>query len=586
MVDLGRPLLEGRYMDNNFLTDLFGNETGIVYAPVKGPTWKQHFFEWPEQRAQLEEHISDYNKRDVYLSPVLFNEPRISPETFKGTNYLWTEFDGTIPTDAIQPTMRVMSSQEGHEHWYWKLDQFLTDKVMVEDLTRRIAYHYGADLSVWDYQNVLRPEGTWNHKRNRPVTLVSKTENTYSINKFLWLPIPDAGTRVSIKFGDLPPKEGVLAKYNWKLSTLDLLFKDKVADGKRSDSLTRLAYDCAEAGCSNEEIYVLLEDRDSVWGKYVGRSDRVKRLESFVTYVRGKKLLAAELNQEPSTEIFRFEDFMKSDIKLKWAIEGLLPVAGSMLIIGKPGIGKSTFALRMAMSLALGHEYFLDWRIINQQKVLFVSLEMQYAELKQFFLDMDIPEDAQHELQKWFHIWPIGYAYPFDVPDQQPELLKFIDRHGIELVIIDSLGLSMYGSTSSDDDVKRLNSFLNEDVRSKRKCGYVFIHHDRKQSIENSHRVADLDDSFGSRYVTANAQTVIILAHRKGSPKIHVNLVKTRMAIGAREFDIERTPNRGFELVGPSHSTRTIESGIVVTGREPPSDKKPDDNSLGKLFNL
>lgn len=567
-------------MTNEFLNDLFGDQEGIVYAPTMGEYWQQFFFEWPRERDKLERHLDEYDKRDVYLSPVLFKERRISPETFKGTNFLWTEFDGIIPNDTIQPTMRVMSSQEGHEHWYWKLDQFTTDKVIVEDLTRRIAYHYGADLSVWDYQNVLRPVDTWNHKRNKPVTLVTRNENVYSINDFLHVPIPPAGTKISISVGELPKKEQVLAKYQWQPNTLDLLFKDEVATGKRSDSLTRLAYDCVEAGCSNEEAYVLLEDRDSIWGKYVGRSDRHKRLESFISYVRGKKITTAELHQEPTTEIFRFHDFMKSNIKMKWAIEGLMPTAGSMVILGKPSVGKSTFALRMAMSLALGEEYFLQWKIVNRQKTLFVSLEMQYAELKQFFVDMNIPEEKQAELQEWFHIWPIGFAYPFDVPDQQPELLKFIDQHGIELVIIDSLGLSMYGSTKNDDDVKRLNSFMNEDVRSKRGCGYVFIHHDRKQGIETADRIADLDDVFGSRYITANAQTVMLLSQKKGSPKLHILQLKTRMAIGMRDFDVERTPDRGFKFVGQLNASNAPEQGEAI------SEQKAANGSLGKLFNL
>jgi len=576
-------------MTNEFLSDLFGEQEGIVYSPVKGDIWKQHFFEWPQERDKLESHIRDYNKREVYISPVLFSEPRIAPETFKGTRYLWTEFDGIVPTEFIEPTMRVMSSQEGHEHWYWKLDNFVTDKVMLEDLTRRIAYHYGADLSVWDYQNVLRPVDTWNHKRNKPVTLLHKNSNVYSVNDFLWVPIPPAGTKVDISMGELPTREQVLAKYKWKLNTLDLLFKD-VATGGRSSALMRLAYDAIEVGCSNEEVYVLIEERDRVWGKFVGRTDREKQLYSTIAKARGNKLIQAELHQEATTEIYRFQDFMKSTIKLKWAIAGLLPVAGSMLILGKPGVGKSTFALRMAMALALGDEFFLNWKIINKQKVLFVSLEMQYAELKQFFEDMKIPEEVQNELQEWFHIWPIGYAYPFDVPDQQPELLKFIDRHGIELVIIDSLGLSMYGSTKSDDDVKRLNSFLNEDVRSSRKCGYVFIHHDRKRGIEDIQKAADLDDSFGSRYITANAQTVVVLAQKRGSTKLHVEVIKTRMVIGAPAFDVERTPDRGFTLIGQPSETRigipTTDNSLAIRDGGDTSDKKPDAGSLGTLFGL
>lgn len=569
-------------MANEFLSDLFGDQEGIVYSPIKGEKWKQHFFEWPQERDQLEAHLDDYHKREVYISPVLFNEKRITPETFKGTNYLWTEFDGVVPNNAIEPSIRIQSSSEGHEHWYWKLDKFTTDKTLIEDLTRRIAYHYGADLSVWDYQNVLRPLNTWNHKRNKPVTLVSKNDTVYTVDKFLWIPIPAAGTRVDISLGELSTREQILAKYNWKLDTLDLLFKDsEVSD--RSTALMRVAFDAIEAGCSNEEAYVLIEDRDRKWGKYLGRTDRDKQLRACISYARSKKAIVAEIVQG-TTEVYRFHDFMKTTIKLKWAIEGLLPVAGSMVIFGKPGIGKSTFSLRLAMALSLGKDYFLQWKIINRQRTMFISLEMQHGELKEFFKDMNLSEEEQEELQEWLHIWPIGHAYPLDTPDQQIELLKFIDMHKIELIIVDSHGLAMYGSVTSDDDVKRLNSFLNEDIRKARNCGYVFIHHPRKEGMDSTNKKLTLDDLFGSTYIGANAQTVIAISQRSGSTKVHVDGVKTRMKIGEKEFDIERTPDRGFKLVGSVNLT-TINS-TTVERRETSPHEEATNGSLGNLLDL
>lgn len=568
-------------MTNDFLTDLFEGQEGIVYAPIKGKIWEQYFFTWPQERILLEEHLENYNARDVYISPVLFSEPKISPETFKGTNYLWTEFDGQTPTDFIPPTLRVQSSTEGHEHWYWRLNEFTTDKILIEDLTRRIAYHYGADLSCYDYQQVLRPYNTWNHKRNRPVTLLDKTNVVYSINEFLKVPIPPAGSKVEVALTTLPHKDEILAKYKWTYDALDLLFKE-VATGKRSDALVRLAHEAVEVGCSNEEIFVLIEDRDSAWGKFVGRNDRQKRLEGIIASVRKKKASVAETLHE-APEVYRFHDFMRTNINLKWAIEGLLPVAGSMVIFGKPGIGKSTFSLRLAIDLALGRDRFLLWNIVTQQRVLFVSLEMQHYELKEFFKDMKLSEEEQVALQDQFFLWPIGNAYPFDTPDQQLELLKFIKLYNIEVIIIDSLSLSMYGSVKDDDAIKRLNSFLNEDVRKDHKCSYIFIHHPRKKGIDEQSRKDDQDDAFGSTYINANAQTVVVLSQRSGSTRVHVKLLKTRMSQGMKDFEIERTPNRGFVLAGTLNTPSGTSSD---SGQGTTADEERTTRSLGSLFNL
>lgn len=180
-------------MSNEFIETLFQDQEGYVYSPtnvIEREEWKKHFFKWPQGAAQLEDHIAQYNTRDVYLSPVLFSRREVSPESFKGTYHLWTEFDKPPPQEVIPPSMRVQSSLEGKEHWYWRLNDFTTDKSVVEDLNRRIAYHYGADLSAWDYQQVLRPPDTWNHKRNKPVTRLKQDYKRYTVDNFLPFPFP------------------------------------------------------------------------------------------------------------------------------------------------------------------------------------------------------------------------------------------------------------------------------------------------------------------------------------------------------------------------------------------------------------
>jgi RecA-family ATPase len=196
---------------------------------------------------------------------------------------------------------------------------------------------------------------------------------------------------------------------------------------------------------------------------------------------------------------------------------------------------------------------------------------MQHYELKAFFEDMDLPSADREDLQQQFFLWPLGYAYPLDVAEQQAELLKFIKLYDIKLIIIDSLSLSMYGSVSNDDDVKRLNSFLNEDVRSKLGCSYVLIHHPRKQGLENPKKNIDI---FGSRFIGANAQTLIALTSTRGSAKIKLEFLKTRLSLGSSTLTLERTKDRGFAL--ESSRTHGVQSPKPTTPVHP----------LGKLFGV
>ncbi|HEY0771013.1 MAG TPA: hypothetical protein VGD31_11840, partial [Sphingobacteriaceae bacterium] len=69
------------------------------------------------------------------------------------------------------------------------------------------------------------------------------------------------------------------------------------------------------------------------------------------------------------------------------------------------------------------------------------------------------------------------------------------------------------------------------------------------------------------------------------STRLNVKLLKTRMTIGSRDFDITRTPDRGFELVGSASNSSNSES---KTSEDSDGDSKPSTDvlTLGKLFTL
>lgn len=327
--------------------------------------------------------------------------------------------------------------------------------------------------------------------------------------------------------------------------------------------MTRLAFHCVEMGMSNEEIYVILEDADNRWKKFTHRTDRETRLLGIISYVRTEK--AVRLDIIDQCPVYRFKDFMNTDIELDWIIEGILPVAGSGVIYGPGGIGKSTFMLRMAIALALGKKEFLSWKITRRIRVIFQSLEMGHDEVKEFFRDMKLTEQEIEELQEWLFIWPIGHDYPLDVRDQQIEVLKYLDLFEPGLLIVDSLGAATYGSVKDVDDMKRLYSFVNEDIRQKRKCGVFFIHHPTKG--------AESTEMYGDTYIYNRSQSVIML-QLKGLNTIEVTTDKARLSLDKKTFKITRTPNRDYipALKSPSAQEKldkliSENPGILSIGR-------------------
>src|SRR5574339_388966 len=114
----------------NFLDSLYEGQKGFVYTPVKQVDtgyWQTYFFKWPAQRMDIITHMLRQSELgDVYVSPSLFKAPSDKKQAWKGSNYVWIEFDGNAPKELPegipQPTIKIQSSTSKHEHWYWKLD--------------------------------------------------------------------------------------------------------------------------------------------------------------------------------------------------------------------------------------------------------------------------------------------------------------------------------------------------------------------------------------------------------------------------------------------------------------------------------
>jgi len=150
----------------------------FAYLPVKeNGEWHSFMFAWPRQKAAIIRHVLKFSAlgADTYFAPALFKAARPTKENVLGSWVLWVDLDGNAAEPNLsdlsvpKPTLVVQSSLEGHEHWYWHLDKFLTDPALLEDRNRALTYLLKADNSGWDADQVLRPIGTINHKRGLPV---------------------------------------------------------------------------------------------------------------------------------------------------------------------------------------------------------------------------------------------------------------------------------------------------------------------------------------------------------------------------------------------------------------------------------
>lgn len=569
---------------HNFIEFLYGDLNGLAYIATKNPDnpleWNTHFFQYPAESHRMETVIlQNSDTSEVYISPALYKEPRPIRENVKCSNVVWTEFDGDAPSledYANPPSLIVRSSSERNQHVYWRLSEPIYDVDTLEQVNRNITYAMGADSSAWDATQVLRPPSTKNHKRGTDVTLVVDSATSYDVAVFDTLPTaPEQIDTSNWQLGVLPDINDVILKYPFSPDLILLLKKEKDEVKDRSASLMNLAYGCAEMGLSDAEIFVMLKLADDRWGKFKDRRDRNKRLAHIITVARHKH--PAEESGEQFTFALDFLSFLNTDIEIDWVIEGMLMEQGSMLFVGPSGIGKTQLSLQFMIHLALGKD-FLHYKIARPFKILFLSLEMGFGELKVFVEDMakELTNDELLLLQENLILVPHGEKWALNTPVGQHELIKLMEDIQPDGLFTDSVGSAIQGNISDDETIMGLVDF-NDRLRKKYGCFVWYIHHLRKKT-NGGHAPSDQDDVYGNQYLVNRATSSYALLFAKNG-KIKVRNFKNRLAKKEEDYIVERRENYQFHKLNED-----IDDAIMHLEYKKPEDEKgPADPKAGNF---
>ncbi len=575
-----------------FFDFIYGNQRGYAYSATKNPdpdnpVFKQYFFEWPQQREQLVNHVLQKTAtHEVYYGPAIFSQKDATKDSFKGANVVWVEFDGNSPAsleDVPQPTLKIQSSTSQHEHWYWKLDEFVTDISVLEGISRRLTYHLGADLGSWDATQVLRPPGTLHHESQRTTQVLRWDPIPHAKHSFNHIPdVPiDLIDEKDIKH--IPDPLDVLIKFHWDPDFLGL-FRGKVyskADyekltpeqkaqpnvGKdRNAALAKLAHFCFEAEgkdgtrIKNSEVLSILWNADERWGKFRGRKDRKQRLIAIINSIRAKHPvdLIKEEAQPARFRVYTYDEFINTEINLEWVIPNLLHRKGMAFLTGPSDIGKSQLSIRFAEKLAKG-EKFLQWQPEHPMKTLMVSMEMPHEELHHVMKQMRF-DDKDGMLRENMLIMPLGYSVKLGDLKSQAELAAVIEDYQPDGVIFDSFGMGLSDDLNSEKIILNMFDYVNKVLKAQYGVFTWFIHHYRKAQVGNKNNYK-LEDMFGSAYIHNQITTGIGL--RKMGELIQVDCLKLRLAKHFDSFRIKRMPDLDFSIVERGVNTDRGAFGVI-----------------------
>ncbi|MGW6791305.1 DnaB-like helicase N-terminal domain-containing protein [Streptomyces chartreusis] len=217
----------------------------------------------------------------------------------------------------------------------------------------------------------------------------------------------------------------------------------------------------------------------------------------------------------------------------------------SLMIVGAPGVGKTTLAHQVVFARLGLQETVLEMPVAPSRRVLYLAMDRP----RQIARAMDrrvFPTDEKI-LRERLVVWegPLPATL-----DKEPDLLADLAAaHRADTIVIDSLKDAV--STMVDDSLAV--AFHNARMRALRNGVEIMeLHHQRKATADapRGQRPA-LDQVYGSTWITAGAGSVLFITGRAGDPAVPLHHLKTPTGeIGP--LDVTHDHVRGTTTLDPS----------------------------------
>ncbi|MFF8018870.1 DnaB-like helicase N-terminal domain-containing protein [Streptomyces sp. NPDC007929] len=233
----------------------------------------------------------------------------------------------------------------------------------------------------------------------------------------------------------------------------------------------------------------------------------------------------------------------------------------SLMIVGAPGVGKTTLAHQVVFARLGLQETVLEMPVAPSRRVLYLAMDRP----RQIARAMDrrvFPTDEKI-LRERLVVWegPLPATL-----DKEPDLLADLAAaHRADTIVIDSLKDAV--STMVDDSLAV--AFHNARMRALRGGVEIMeLHHQRKATADapRGQRPA-LDQVYGSTWITAGAGSVLFITGQAGDPAVTLHHLKTPTGeIGP--LDVTHDHVRGTTTVDPSKDPavllRNAPSGLTA----------------------
>ncbi|MFF0450062.1 DnaB-like helicase N-terminal domain-containing protein [Streptomyces sp. NPDC004609] len=223
----------------------------------------------------------------------------------------------------------------------------------------------------------------------------------------------------------------------------------------------------------------------------------------------------------------------------------------SLMIVGPPGVGKTTLAHQVVFARLGLQETVLEMPVAPSRRVLYLAMDRP-RQIAKAMARRTFPCD-ETILRDRLVVWqgPLPATL-----DKEPDLLSDLAAaHQADTIVIDSLKDAV--STMVDDSLAV--AFHNARMRALREGVEIMeLHHQRKATADapRGQRPA-LDQVYGSTWLTAGAGSVLFITGRAGDPAVTLHHLKTPTGeIGP--LDITHDHVRGTTTVDPTRDPAVL----------------------------
>jgi hypothetical protein len=198
-----------------------------------------------------------------------------------------------------------------------------------------------------------------------------------------------------------------------------------------------------------------------------------------------------------------------------------------LAIVAPQGVGKTTITQQLVLGRVGLRDRVLDMPVTpSKGYVLYLALDRPRQAARSFRRMLtDLTEDEQALVDERVIVWK--KPLPFDIGREPELLLDFVNVFGdhemkVETLIIDSLKDAAMDLVK-DDTGTRVNNSIQRVIAEG--VEVLFDHHQRKGQ-QGSGKPRNLEDVYGSTWLTAGCGSVILLWGKPGDPVVELDHLK------------------------------------------------------------